>query len=215
MISKLHIENDISAALNAIVNGVSIRKAALDYGIPRTTLYNRIKGRVSHQKSHQSMQKIAPIQEKRLVEWILVQESLGTSPTYQQIREIGERLFDIKELDSTLGKRWVRNFLERNPEIRTKRQYKIDSARVSGASHDIIAPWFRKLDLPEIIDIKPENRYNIDEAGIMEGQGLNGLVVGSSQHRNIQEKTAWFKSLDVFYRVCFSDRASIHVTRHF
>ncbi|ESZ92092.1 transposase [Sclerotinia borealis F-4128] len=64
----------------------------------------------------------------------------------------------------------------------------IDSARVSGASYDIIVPWFRKLELPEIIDIKPENRYSIDEAGIMEGQGLNDLVVGSSQCRNIQKK---------------------------
>ncbi|ESZ92697.1 transposase [Sclerotinia borealis F-4128] len=180
MISKLHIEDDIAAALNAIVNGVSMRKAALDYGIPRTTLYNRINGRVSHQKSHQTMQKIAPIQEKRLVEWILVQKSLGTSPTHRQIREIGERLLDIKN------------------SILPLESDGIDSARVSGASHDIIAPWFQKLELPEIIDVKPENRYNIDEAGIMEGQDLNGLV-----------------SLDIFYRVYFSDRASTHATRHF
>ena len=36
-----------------------------------------------------------------------------------------------------------------------------------------------KTSSPEIQAIKLENRWNIDEASIMEGQGLNGLVVRS------------------------------------
>jgi hypothetical protein len=36
--------------------------------------------------------------------------------------------------------------------------------------------------------IKPKNRWNIDESGIMEGIGVNGLVVGSSERRSIQKK---------------------------
>ncbi|ESZ95390.1 transposase [Sclerotinia borealis F-4128] len=186
--SKLYIEDDIAVALNAIVNGVLMRKAALEYGIPYIIFQSCINGCVSYQKGSEMMQKIASIQERRLVEWILVQESLGISSIHWQIREIVERFLDIKELDSILGKRWVYNFLERNPEIRIKRQYRIDSARVSGAFYDIIVLWFRKLELPEIIDIKPQNRYNMDDAGIMEGQGLNGLVVGNFQCFYIQKK---------------------------
>ncbi|KAF7930064.1 hypothetical protein EAE99_004257 [Botrytis elliptica] len=85
------------------------------------------------------IKKIAPIQEKRLADWILVQESLGTSPTHRQIREIGEHLLDIRGGNSTLGKQWVTNFLQRNPEIRTKRQVRIDSARVKDATIDTIS----------------------------------------------------------------------------
>jgi 4-hydroxybenzoate polyprenyltransferase len=44
------------------------------------------------------------------------------------------------------------------------------------------------LDLPEVKAIKPSNRWNIDEAGIMEGQGVNGLVVGSTNRRFVQKK---------------------------
>ena len=29
--------------------------------------------------------------------------------------------------------------------------------------------------------IPPRRRYNADEGGIMEGEGINGLVIGSSQ----------------------------------
>ncbi|KAM4066310.1 DDE superfamily endonuclease [Hirsutella rhossiliensis] len=42
---------------------------------------------------------------------------------------------------------------------------------------------------PAILAIKPENRYNMDEAGIMEGLGENGLVVGSAEKRSVQKKT--------------------------
>ncbi|EDO04142.1 hypothetical protein SS1G_06625 [Sclerotinia sclerotiorum 1980 UF-70] len=79
-------------------------------------------------------------------------------------------------------------FLERNPEIKTKRQYKIDNARINGATTEIISKFFEKLDLPAIKYIKPENRWNMDEAGIMEGQDLNSMVLGSSKRRFIQKK---------------------------
>jgi hypothetical protein len=76
-------------------------------------------------------------------------------------------------------------FLRRNPILRTKRQLRIDSARVNGATSDIIKSWFQKLEVPAIKAIKPENRWNIDKAGIIEGQGENGLVVRSVDRRII------------------------------
>ena len=79
-------------------------------------------------------------------------------------------------------------FLRRNPVLKTKKQFKIDSICVNGATSDIIKGWFQKLEVPAIKAIKPENRWNIDEAGIIEGQGENGLVVRSAQKRFIQKK---------------------------
>ncbi len=34
----------------------------------------------------------------------------------------------------------------------------------------------------------PANRYNMDEYGLMEGQGVNGLVVGHFKTRAVQRK---------------------------
>jgi 4-hydroxybenzoate polyprenyltransferase len=79
-------------------------------------------------------------------------------------------------------------FLRRNPVLKTKKQFRIDSARVNGATSDILKAWFQKLKIPAIKAIKPENRWNIDEARIIKGQGLNGLVVKSAQKRFIQKK---------------------------
>ena len=79
-----------------------------------------------------------------------------------------------------LRKRWMAGFLRRNPVLKTKKQFRIDSIRVNSATSDIIKGWFQKLEVPAIKAIKPENRWNIDEAGIIEGQGENRLVVRST-----------------------------------
>jgi 4-hydroxybenzoate polyprenyltransferase len=76
-------------------------------------------------------------------------------------------------------------FLRRNPVLKTKKQFRIDSTRVNGATSDIIKAWFRKLEIPVIKIIKAENYQNIDKARIIEGQGLNGLVVRSTKRRFI------------------------------
>ena len=79
-------------------------------------------------------------------------------------------------------------FIRRNPILKTKRHLRIDFIRVNGATSEIIKPWFQKLEVPSVKAIKPENRWNIDKAGIMEGQGENGLVVGSVDRQKIQKK---------------------------
>ena len=79
-------------------------------------------------------------------------------------------------------------FLRRNLVLKTKRSRNIDSQRINSATVPIIKSWFQLLSLPQIQAIKPENRWNMDESGIIEGQGVNGLVVGSTEKRSIQKK---------------------------
>lgn len=79
-------------------------------------------------------------------------------------------------------------FIRRNPILKTKKQFRIDSARVNSVIFNIFKAWFQKLEIPTTKAIKAENRWNIDEAGIIEGQGENGLVVGSAYKRFIQKK---------------------------
>ena len=54
----------------------------------------------------------------------------------------------------------------------------MDSARLNGAITKTIQKFFQLLEIPAIKAIRQENRYNIDEHGILEGQGSNGLVLG-------------------------------------
>lgn len=41
------------------------------------------------------------------------------------------------------------------------------------------------LDLPEVRAIKPENHWNMDKAGVPEGQRLDGFVLGSKNTKAV------------------------------
>jgi hypothetical protein len=64
----------------------------------------------------------------------------------------------------------MQGLLNRHLGLKTKMQFTVDSVRVNRATTNVIRSWFSKLEVPEITAIKPENRWNMDEAGIMEGQ---------------------------------------------
>jgi 4-hydroxybenzoate polyprenyltransferase len=49
-------------------------------------------------------------------------------------------------------------FFRRNPVLKTKKHFRIDSARVNSVTSDILKAWFQKLEIPAIKAIKPENR---------------------------------------------------------
>jgi hypothetical protein len=165
-----------------------LRQANRDWGVPVSTLQNHTKGTESHDIAAESQQRLSKIQEEHLTAWVLAQEALGVPLTHGQIRQFAGRLLKIKGDHRELGKRWIEGFLRHNPILRTKRARNIDSVRVNSATTPIIKSWFQRLNIPVIASIKPENRYNMDESGIMEGCGANGLVVGSSERRSIQKK---------------------------
>ncbi|XP_044720144.1 DDE superfamily endonuclease domain-containing protein [Hirsutella rhossiliensis] len=175
------IQSDIHSALEAIANGGSAKKAARDWGVEGNS-YNRMHGHECRKDAFSALQRLSQTQEKQLTEWILIQDALGLPPTHSQIRQFAQRMLAVKGDHTPLGKHWMQAFLRRNPAVRTQKCHHRDSARVNGASTEVIRPWFNNFFLPEILAIKPENRYNMDEAGIMEGLGENGLVVGSAEN---------------------------------
>src|ERR1700712_2247245 len=78
--------------------------------------------------------------------------------------------------------------MTRNLILKTKRQIYVDSVRVNNACLEVTRPWFQKLDMPAIRAIPANQRWNKDETGVMEGYGLNGLVVCHAEKRKTQGK---------------------------
>ena len=72
IIKHLYTEEDVLRALEAIANSTSIRQARLDSRVPRTTLQDRTYGHKSHKEAAIPLQKLTPVQEKCLTQWILV-----------------------------------------------------------------------------------------------------------------------------------------------
>lgn len=183
-----YTEYDVMCALEEVANGKSLRKASLEWGVPRSTLQSRNTTTQSRQDGASHLQRLPTVVENRLTNWILNQEALGYGVTHAQIRVFGERLLALQGDHKPLGKHWIARFLARNPVLKTKRQIYVDSIRVNCARSEVIKPWFQKLDIPAIRAIPANQRWNMDETGVMEGYGLNGYVVGSAETRKVQGK---------------------------
>lgn len=178
-----YTEDDLQAAISAVNNGTSIRQAATQWDIPFSTLRNRIKSghRPKGEYEALALQKLSASQEAHLAKWILAQEALGVPVTHAQIRLFADRMLQASGSQERVGKHWLSKFIRRNPSVKTKRVKRIDVKRLEGATTETIRAFFQRRALPVIKDILPDDIANMDENGIMEGQGLNGLCVGKAE----------------------------------
>nr|CAA83918.1 transposase [Pyricularia grisea] len=185
---KQYTEKQLISAINDVNNGNPIAKTSRKWGIPRSTLQSRLKGSQPYKKAQSPFQRLSTEQEKHLADWVLTQTALGLPPTHQELRFFAERILQAAGETKGLGKRWITRFLARYPILKTQRPRRIDNARVNGATTEVIKSWWLYITNPVINAIKPENRWNMDETGIMEGKGSNGLVLGLNGIRPLQRK---------------------------
>uniref|UniRef100_A0A8H7TQQ8 HTH CENPB-type domain-containing protein n=1 Tax=Bionectria ochroleuca TaxID=29856 RepID=A0A8H7TQQ8_BIOOC len=178
-----YTEESLQNAIIDVGGGMSQRQAAARWGVPLTTVSNRIRGTQSRTVIAESQQRLSRKQERDLAGWILIQDSIGLPPSHRQIRKIAEALIGSDDQARPLGRKWIEGFLLRNPDVGTLRGKRIDFLRVNGATTDKVKDFFKLLDVPAIKKIPPCHRWNMDEAGILEGFGDNGLVLGSSRKR--------------------------------
>jgi hypothetical protein len=135
-----YTESDVQSALREIENGKSIRKAALEWGVPRSTLQDRNATTLPHQEAASYLQRLPTVVENRLTDWVLTQESISRGVTYTQIKVFAQRLLTLQGDHQPLGRHWISRFLARNPILKTKKQIYIDSVRVNNACSEVIKP---------------------------------------------------------------------------
>ncbi|KAL2116265.1 hypothetical protein VTJ04DRAFT_8432 [Mycothermus thermophilus] len=146
---------------------------AQEFGVLRTTLSKRVRNlHLARSEAYQHLQALSPVQEARLAEWVLLQQALGHPPSHGQIRHFADRILALTNPD--------------HPKVGKQIPENRFGPREWG--YKVIRPWFNYLAIPAIRAILPENRWNMDEYGLMEGLGSNGLVVGSSEVRATQKK---------------------------
>jgi hypothetical protein len=80
-------------------------QAGLQYGIPRSTIQDRINGKLPKSEAHQFQQRLSLVQEDRLMQWVLNQETLGLALTHGQIRAFAGRVLYARGDAKPLRKR--------------------------------------------------------------------------------------------------------------
>ena len=190
-----YTEEDVQNALFDIKNGLSQRKAASKYGIPRSTLFGRIQGGGPRKDANDDMQKLSKDQEDYLANWVVVQAKLGLPPTHLQIRQAAQRIINASGSTEKLGKNWVNEFARRNPSIKAHNGKTIDKERVEALSPEKFLEFFEILQQSPVREVRPANRWNMDETGIMEGITASQTVFAEAGAKKVyvkkQKRNKW------------------------
>jgi hypothetical protein len=112
--------------------------------------------------------------------FLVNQSSLGHALTRWETRALAARLGSSGEEVAPLGRKWLRAFLLRHPILRSRKYQRVEAKRLRAATKQNIGSWFNFMGLPIVKAIKPANRWNADEGGLMEGKLEKALTIGYS-----------------------------------
>jgi hypothetical protein len=176
----------LNNALNSLVNGEykSVRKAAIAFQIPSSTLHNRRKKSKSRTQNHVSQQLLTPIEESTLGNWIYRAAKLGAPVTLQLVKILASKIQSERSSNndesqpSPISDRWVDRFRTRHPRIKSCFSRTIDAARSTALDFSTIKSYFDNLG--EVLrehKHAPSAIYNVDETGFSIGSSRKSVVL--------------------------------------
>lgn len=182
-------ESRMQAALEAIkkFGKKDITKIANLYNVSSSTLRKRVKGRRSRQECRAEQQALTPAEEHELERWITKLTITGFAPRHEVVRQMANSIRnrrtrrnpDLEYQKNELGQDWVRNYIQRHPNLKTVVGKTIEASRIENNTAEILQKWFDAFQ-SEVIDdpaVLLENVYNMDESGFSIGVIKAGRVI--------------------------------------
>ena len=112
-------QESLDAAVAAVeVDGVSIRRAAMLYSVPKSTLYDHVSGRVDRQAKPGPKPYLSLAEEEELVNFLLKCARIGYPHTRQQIIGIVQQALDKKfDQPPSVTNGWWERFVNRHVNL--------------------------------------------------------------------------------------------------
>lgn len=167
-------EEQLVDAMNAVRNGMPPYRAANMYNIPRRTLRNHLEsGSIKKKLGRHPI--LSEGQERELVRRIVRLCDVGMPLTpkilrksvYEFANENNIR-HNFSNLKKIAGKKWLKCFYSRHPDIAKRRAQKLNLARAQKINREVVDDYFKKLRTTLIeknFQGKPSQIYNMDEKG--------------------------------------------------
>jgi hypothetical protein len=165
------------------------------FQIPYTTLQNRHRNQKSSVKGHISQQRLTPIEESTLENWIYRAAKLGAPITLQLVKILASEIQSERSLRSNenelspISDRWVDRFRRRHPRIKTCFSRTIDTARSTALDFSTIKSYFDNLrDVLHEHKYPPSAIYNVDETGFSIGSSRKSVVLLDQLNQRREKK---------------------------
>ena len=158
-------------AMRAVQGGMSTTRAAVEYGVPRSTLHDRISGRVLHGVKPGPKPYLHPEEESELSQFLLQCSEVGYGKTRRDVLSIVKSVAQDKGLlkKECVSHGWWSAFVRRQGNLSLRRGDSTAQVRFSAINEATIAQYFSLLK--DVLDTNnllgnPQQIYNVDESGI-------------------------------------------------
>lgn len=129
---------------------LTLRAAAEKYGIPRSTLHDKVRGKISEWSINRGPDPYLTLEEEtKICEWCINLSKCGFPiksddllNTVQKIVKDSERQTPF--LNGRPGKTWLKNFFKRNPSLAKREAETITKGRAI-ITEEFIRKWFKDL----------------------------------------------------------------------
>ena len=164
-------ESMLGAMAEVQDKGTPANQAAKMYGVPPSTLKDRLSGRVVHGTKPGPVPYLSAKEEEELEEYIVEACILGYGKTRRQIKVIAEKVAVEKNLlrKVRITDGWCNRFLKRHPKVALRSGDATAHVRMNAVTSDKLKNYFALLS--EVLESNdfinhPERVYNMDETGI-------------------------------------------------
>jgi hypothetical protein len=181
---KTYNKEKITKAQEAVQKGISVRRAAEEYGIPKSTLHDRIVGKVGSKSGPRRY--LDSCEEIELLNFLSHCSSLGYSRTRQQVIDLVQETVNMKGIQTKVSAGWWKSFQSRHQDLILRQPEPISQSRLAATSDVVLTNYFdllestlRDCDLTE----RPSQIFNLDESGFpLSPKPLKVIAKKGSRH---------------------------------
>ena len=186
---KQWTETSMVGALKEVKRGkYSINRVAYMYGVPRSTLKDRVTGKVKHGTNPGPRPYLNKEEEKKLANHLVYVAKIGYGKTRKQVSMLVEGVAKQKGVlrKNRISDGWWNKFIKRQSELSLRRadstaHIRMDSVNKESIQHyyDLLETTLKEHNLQDY----PGQIYNMDETGIPLDPRPPNIIVKRGQKR--------------------------------
>ena len=162
-------ESGLLKAMEAKSSGVSYRRAAAMYGIPTSTLFDHMTGKVEVGAHPGPKPYLSFEEEEELASFLEQTAEIGYPHTRSQVLALVQQMIDSKGLVASVSNGWWERFVQRHPTLSFQTAVPLSLARAMAMDGGVLDKYFDMLEnclTQNAIFDKPGAIFNCDETGV-------------------------------------------------
>ena len=171
-IFKTWTDEAMKLAVAAVNEGMSVRRASYEFDVPKSTLQDRLSGKVGVDARSGPERYLTDDEEKKLVKFLIGCSKVGYSRSKKQVLVLVSAIVakkrGLEEGDVSVTKGWWASFQKRHPQLTLRGAEALSYARAVAEDPEILSSYYDTLEKVlrdnDLLD-KPHIIYNCDETG--------------------------------------------------